>query len=971
MVNKVLVIANACAGNVYQAFMQQVIDKHVMHDRCGQRIYSRLPQHSNDSTRHKHHKAKAKGNEIDIRTLYLVSISGKGGWTNNPKKQDSYLKNANCTLLDHLLSATRGALMLAAIDLLQQNVNMDSAFLQRRLKVIAVIAFLHDLDKMEQLKRDQSLTIALVENAFQAYGLADFLAEEAIELSADQVRFLIELAEDSQAHRHRPDTLPPNYYQNDIKNYVKLADKLDGIWHQHGAEGGLTHLIERLQKDQSLRTDLLAQWQALELFDPHHPFLLDELQRELSFVCKRRANIPPLIEVHQDGRLFMLLPSDQAEVIKQEALQRFLKRLPFSLYLNVSTVGVPELMNEKADYKRYQAFIADLEARNLSKIFIIKRFLVKSITPYMDECLAHIGLKPQWPKSTGQTVSPYPHPDELKQDSHINQHFNKAASLALLLNLKVKHHKKIPNYAAREAQLSAEIEQDVPEWITRIDKTAEQSRRTLLALWVTALAAQSAALEEKIWGENQSLLKRWLEGDEQQLGFATFIEDSSSQIFDTIQQHFKSLMSGAYQPQQSSTGQGHCIFTDAPTNTLIADKMKLHGVNVSAFSGREGRSETVTAAAKGSVHISDVSIAEYKLRQDAFEQQGGKKSGVPSLISSPMTTGLFSALILNNEAQFQVLSIYDLARKKIQQGKVNYRGLEAYNRRYRMARLEMMPIKLVDQINTLRLLLSACLRIGRPIHVFRGLPTYQKAFFYYDAMPPVLKQLLGFNQFRLEQIPSAIETLKIADELINANGLGQDVFKRYANPKTRLGAVCLLYCHLRDRKTGSCQLRNQLLTHYLNLVNKETTMNKEEGALVRLGQKAARIQRAPRGAPQTSSSEEMLTFTLTLDITLGLRAIQQDDEASLINGIASHLETNLVRKDKMCASQYRDGVSLREECIFFAHFFVDEVWITVLKQRPPSQRSRRFLSSVYRMAFLQASKNKKLKNKKLTITENS
>ena len=938
--------ANRLAGEVYTQFMQQVIEKHVLHDRCGQRVYAK-------------EKAKIKPNETDIRSLYLLSISGKGGWTDNPKKQASYLKNANITLLDHLLSVTRGALMLAAMDLLLSNAQMDMALLERRLKVIVVIAFLHDLDKMERLKRDQALSIELVEQALTHYGLHDFLADQP-SLPADQVRYLIEHAEDSQAHRHQPTTLPERYHENDIKNYVKLADKLDGIWQQYGAEGGLKQLIQRLKKEQSLQNDLLAHWQALELYDPHHPFLLDELQKYLSSVCKRRAKIPPLLEIHQDGRLFMLLPTDKADVIKQEGLRRFCKSLPFSLYVNISTVGVPELINEQPDYPQYKTFIADLDARNLSKIFTMKCFLVATITPYMDEVLGVIGLKPQWPKAMGQTITPYPDPETLKQHQNVTKHLNKAASLALLLNLKMPNNKNVLNYAQREAQLSALIRdinaQDIPEWIGTIERKADQSRRTLLALWTTALAASSTAIEQAIWGD-EGLLKTWLEGSETQRGFCTFIEDKGTPIIHAVEQHFQQLMAGEYQAviQAATKGTGHCIFTDKPTKTLITGSMKLHGVKVSAFAGREGRSETVVASAKGSVHISEVSIAEYKLREKAFAVQGGKPSGVPSLISSPVTTGLFSALILNNEAALQGLSIYDLARKKIVKGKVTYRGLEVYNRRYRIARFEVMPIKLVDQINTLRLLLSACLRIGRPIHVFRGLPTYQKAFFYYDAMPSVLQQLIGYHQLRIEQIPDAIKQLKIADELINEKGLGHDVFKRYANPKTRLKAVCLAWCHLRDRDSGSCILRNHLLTDYLNLT-KESHMNEEDGALVRLGQAAARLQRSPR--KQASTNEELLVFSLTLNTALGLRASNQTDQASLICGIASELETNLVRKDKMCASQYREGHSLRDECVNFATLFVTSVWQPVLKQRPPSQTTRRLLSSVYRMAFLRASRDK-------------
>lgn len=97
----------------------------------------------------------------------------------------------------------------------------------------------------------------------------------------------------------------------------------------------------------------------------------------------------------------------------------------------------------------------------------------------MDELLGEIGLKPQWPITTGQTLTPYPNSEELKQYPHSAIHLQRAANLALLINLKTNSNKKVPSYAQREAQLVAMIKQDVPEWIDAIDdKKASQSRRT-------------------------------------------------------------------------------------------------------------------------------------------------------------------------------------------------------------------------------------------------------------------------------------------------------------------------------------------------------------------------------------------------------------------------------------------------------------------------------------------------------------
>ena len=273
-----------------------------------------------------------------------------------------------------------------------------------------------------------------------------------------------------------------------------------------------------------------------------------------------------------------------------------------------------------------------------------------------------------------------------------------------------------------------------------------------------------------------------------------------------------------------------------------------------------------------------------------------------------------------------------------------------------------MPDKTADQINFLELLLRACRRLGRPIHVFRGLPIPQRAFFYCDALPRLLVDLIGGPSLRLEQLPRAQAQLQLARILLEIHGLGYDVLMRYASPATRFAATCLAWCCLHDdlkdstkaRESGSLRFALGQLEHELEQRPEDSPMSEQDGALVRLGQAAARIQRQPLA--QASTNEEMLVFKLCLDFAENARAYHQTDEASLINGIASELEINLGRKNKVAASRHREGRTLREESNAVAAQFVHEVWQGVLKQRPPTQRCRRTLGSIYRMAFLKAAR---------------
>lgn len=937
--------ADKVAGEIYERFLREVLEAHVLKDRAGSPLGE------------KHKQACLDGKEIDPRTLYLMSISGKGGWDDDLAKWERYQHNQNITLLDHLLSVVRGAMLLAALDWLLDNPEMDETELRQRLTVIASIGFLHDLDKMLKLKRDETLTLEHVRIAVERYGITPFLAAENVALSDEQIRFLIEQAEDSQRYRHPAAIPPPRAWKHAVERYVKLADKLDGLWQQHGANGGLEAIIQRLQQEQSLASPLLAQWEAVDIFDPHHPFLLDELQRRVSLACQRLAGIPPLLETHQDGRLFMLLPKDKVAAIKQDGLRRLINRLPFKLEISISNRGLPELMNGQPDHTGLQEFLQEQPRRTLGQLFRVRNDLVQQVTEPLDGCLGKLGLAPRWPKATGQTSTPYPDPDAL--EAFAEPHFLRAAHLALLLNLKLPVSKKngLPDYAERESQLLISLECELPDWLAAIED--DQSRRVLLSLWAVSLAGGETAIAERVWGD-AGLLQQWLEGNDELAGFNQSFAGEGVAIQQAISRHFGQLLDKQRVFPADEESQGRCLFTDEPSGTLMASNLGLYEVKVSAFTGREGKPDSVTAPAKGEVPIGYVSLAEHKLRSEVYGVQGGKPSGVPTLLSSPVTTGLFGALILNDEPQFSALSVYDLSRQKVDKGKVNYRGLEAYRQRYRMARLERIPEKTEDQINLLRLLLTACLRIGRPIHVFKGLPTPQKAFFYFDAMPSVLKQLLGYQELRLEQIPVAIDRLNMAQTLASTAGLGYDVLGLYAMPRTRFQAICLTWCYAHEalkqassQKTGAMkQLANRLYHEFHDSLQRSNSMSESDGALVRLGQAAARIQRRPAG--QSSTNEEMLVFNICLKSALDLRGAGQADAATLIHGIAGELETNLVRKDKASARKHRDEQSLEVACMAFARQFVTEVWQGALHGRPPAQKTRRLLGSVYRMAFLQS-----------------
>lgn len=528
--------ATTAAEIVYDTFMKQVLETHVLADRAHPMSE---PQQ----------KRVVKGTHINPHPVRLMTISGKGGWNKDPEKAARYAKNMNITLLDHLLSVVRGSLVLASLDWLAQNPEMEETLLKRRLAWIAAIAFMHDLDKDLQLPRNSELTPEMVAKQQQKYGLTEFLSSFGVELNGAQLLYLLEKVEATQSHRHPPSPLPPRETEI-LSQYVRLADKLDGVWASSDPEkGGIQGVLKRLQNDEgSLHSDFLREWQALELFDPHHPFLLDELQRWLSFLCRRITGFPPLLEMHLDGRLVVLLPTAHFTEIIAAALEKLCATLPFQLELDVSVRGVPALYNGQPTYAELQAFIQEHPLnKSFQDLFRIKASYQASLTDELDGLLDDYGLSPRFPtKTTGASVHLYSSFADLEHEAI--QRLRKAAHLILLLNLKVKAKAKdgIPEPEQRETLLLQNIEAERPAWIEAIaDGTAESAstRRIVTALWATVASEEDDDIHDTIW-EAEGLLQSWLEGNEQTSGFNRFITGKGAEVSAAVQQHFRQLLQG-------------------------------------------------------------------------------------------------------------------------------------------------------------------------------------------------------------------------------------------------------------------------------------------------------------------------------------------------------------------------------------------------------------------------------------------
>ena len=437
----------------------------------------------------------------------------------------------------------------------------------------------------------------------------------------------------------------------------------------------------------------------------------------------------------------------------------------------------------------------------------------------------------------------------------------------------------------------------------------------------------------------------------------------SSDIVNALRQRFSAYLTGnPAQPFDGDTPSKRCILCNEPAGAarIVNTASRAHGIRSSAFSGRDGRNDHL-ASPSGDTHLCPVCLAELQLRQRAQEEFKGS-GDLPPLLSSPVTTGLFGGLAFQREDTEISLGLNDLNRLDVKKGAV-YDGLDCQTRRIRLARLETLPAKDKELVTQLRMTLRAIRRLGRPIHIFRGVPSRHPAIFYSDALPVWLERLLGGDSLRIEQIPDALSRLELFENLANATGLGIEWAKQIADhdPTVRLGALCVAWALAVDRRGGDkdhtwsvieAKTRERALAHIRNTGGEGMHLKDNQDPLIRLAWFATRIQK--RIGIGASANKQLLCWKAALNFYPAAQQSITEDRTALILGLAGTLEEELTRKDDAAAKKHRDGLSLDQACIDFATHFADEVWAKIFQSKEPTSKQQRMVASTYRFALLEA-----------------
>lgn len=893
------------------------------------------------------------GRTTDIRAPSLCTISGKGGWHLDPAEQAKRASYTNVTLLDHLTSVARGALVFAALDLVAALPTLDSKQLRQRLAVIAAVAFLHDLDKILERPRAADLTVADVDSAMIRFRVDRFLADAGVKLTGADMLPLIQEVEVTRGGHLRPGQAPPPRERLLDCKCVQLADRVDGLFLDTAR--GAAAAVEQIGRFAGLRTDTLARgWRTIRIADPHTPFLLDEILAGLSVACTEHWGFPPLIEVHHDGILLAVVPEENADTLVEHALVAAAVRLGATIRPDRNARGAIDLLDAPGSLATLRAAFEMMPPARRTAFLFCQADVMGSFAARLDGLLAPLGLAPDWgvlgqlrPIWTARSYT----------DDVFKPFLLDAQTLAVLLCcVDALPTLGVPNADRREIELRAALGNRMPAWLDEVPARQAQSRRMILAVAAAALAQEDGELHEALLGPD-GLAVLWLDGAEDRPGLEAKIDRSNLRLSEALQHHYRALLAGRRVAPANEEAEGRCHFTDQPTpitaTSIVSGRSGLYGLKVSAFSGRSGRPEPFDRVQSRTL-VSPVAEAEHKLRQTVHQQSGhGKGGDVPALISSPTTAGLFGALVHSGDQELAAISLLDLLREKNGGDKPALVETELQRVRLRVARYEVVPLRLVGtdrefgQIDFADVVLRAALRLGRPIHVFRGLPRPEPAFVHFDFLPPALEMFLGGCSFRVEQLrPAAIRLGNLA-AIAKTTGFGAELAMAMADPRTRFGAACDTLARIARHDDAPQAARIRAFAQ--QLAQEPTEMSETDSALVAYAEACARVQKVPRRDDGAGVAETCLREAL--DAVWAARSLGQTSRASLLAAVAGTLDRTLARRDLIAASVAREKQPLSEALVTAAEVFVDQVWLGAFAGQAPASRNRRVAFAIYAFAF--------------------
>ncbi|WP_318509780.1 hypothetical protein [Photobacterium leiognathi] len=909
---------------------------------------------------------------IDARIPLWVSKSAKGSV--------KFAKtHRNVSLADHAVSVMTGAVTFAAYWLVSEGCAIDDK-LERQLFMIGLVGLLHDLNKLHDdvYALSDAKVLAELEALYDRWQLAQKLTQYGESLSAQEIFQLINSVEAGTALAGTEHGLVDTKLRQRCRTFVRLADQLDGCFYTLSKNGGVTGVLAKLSEWEKMDQGFiscLGRWHHLHLYDSAHPYLLDCLQTQLFQQCLEISGVSPLLSIHHDGALDVLIPDEDKSAVIDGALKG-LKRTLLSggFKIVISTTKKPDIKEGHPDWDELTEYLSSGEN---TKVVLDLLSIGTSDVAFFSEHLINDNYALRFNEKAQKAQSATIMPISPEEGDEVSIEFYQLSALISLLMRHTSQNKKIKVISEQKRldQVEATL-RDHGYLLSVPDVLAHPlSKSTWLAMQIAAHAIDDAELYETLL----TLLISFYEGidsdeDEKFTGIISGLkEDIAKQRVDAVICRFEALLNHKpYFPDQSqlSNDSQCCLITGEPTQGRITKSDALYSIKISQFSERNGRDAAI-GDPKGVTMLSPTSYCEYQLRT---RRHDNAKADMPVLICSPSTNGLFPGVRFTDETvadKDTFLSTYDLCRED-RKNTVLY-GPEIFNRRLFLARQESMPYKFVDQLDWLERVIKSVRRTGRPFHIFRGLATSRPEILYIDCLLPQLKKLCGNKSgFRIEELPSLYNEVRLFKTIIDARG-SFTLIRAMLSLETKFGALCQVKCLLEDhvaekeaqnKVQGLGQFRSAIteVNNRIYQLKSENNMTERDNGILQFAQLAARIQ---KGFGSTASrGEQTLLFSLVMDTVKTQLEYKLPMGDTLKNAIIGNIEHKLSGSKYIGRSEYRDGQSLLEACDALAECFLTSLWEPVLKSRLPNSQLKKQLMEIYRVEMLMTYQSRR--NTKMT-----
>ncbi len=887
-------------------------------------------------------KEIAAGKRIDLRVPRFLSVSGKGA--------PGFKEWSNVTLFDHASSVGMAAATFAALDLLGGGHSPEET--RPAAAVALAVGLMHDIDKLLRLQWHE-VTLEHVREIFERYQIGAFLHGFSVDLTAEQFAVLISFDEIRTAY-WLAGPRPPDRWINIVRRHVRLADVLDSHW-LHGVPiQTVSKVLE--EWDRAIGNDgrlynrsAFSGYKKLLVSDPHHPFLLAKFAGSLDDMCVQITGMRPLLHAVRDETLVSLIPEhNYAEVVKA-AVEETVEGIPFDSELIISPAGVPKIGGAKPTFSTLHQIVGTaIPTKGALRLLCVKLADFQKHETALRDLAAQAGcpFMPTDKAPPGQTM---PIIRSVQRDDVEFAAVERACMISLAVC--VEEDSKVSEFSRkrRAQQLIFLLGQNPPDWMSEVD---DLTRRTALALIAAARAQQDPEFAQSI----ATTFANWF-ADQGVFGGR---QDKGTASRNAVRERLKSLASG--QPIEIPDAAHTCLITAEPvSDEPVAADDGFYGINSSALSYRPGRAEHKFRDTM-ETHLSPVSQAEYRLRTAAFAKPKRQENGIPIRLSSHTAGGVFSLAI--GDMRDREFGLFDMVRANMT--KRVYHGLETYQSRTYLGRFESLPKSFVDRITFFRVAMEAARRYGRPLHLFSGLPHARREFFFCDCLDPELRELLGSDGLRLEDLPKAWEKLRLVGLIAGPqkdDGLGMaDAAKSFCLAATRFSAACLAWIRARHRayenkRSGKSAL-GQLQADLNRYIEREVEKMDQENTVsppVRLGRMAVSIQKRPGG--DASARDE--TFLIDAAIEGATYAYRNGwrDRDGLVAQVAGRIEVDGARRAKgvkwfySAKANREPGQYIADAIQAFAEAFVDLAWFGAFKGRPPSSNDQRNFLAAYRWTF--------------------